>query len=164
MLSSFTSLFGYSIDNKILSDTNRFFSLEDIFANAKSYKRLKFSRYILRNEVDDEYIRDALDALVDIANTDEESNMVRYHCLLYMAVLQLKLKCYAKAKELCDQANTYLSSDDPDMDKLKVYIERCYKDSNEPPRFRRRTKKAFAATMSVFVCIAAATSLRYMIS
>ena len=161
MISSIKSLFKNSIDDKIFWDTDRLSFMKRNLPE-KQYEKLQVARNILKNGIGDKDLIKAynkLKMLVDEKNQDYE---IKGNYRLYMAVLQLKLKNYRKAKKHCEHARTYLNSNQ-EITELIVYIKECEKEANRSPRFRPGTKKAFGAT-SIVACIAVASLAHYIFS
>ena len=159
MISFIKSIFEYSIDDKILWDTDRLFSIENNLTDEK-YKKLQEIRSILKRGEDDEDLIEAYDKLKKLEDEENHNYYIKSNYRLYMAILQLKLKNYRKAGEDCERAQTHLSSD-PEVTELAVYIVECEKEANRAPRIRPGTKKAFAAA-SIVACIAVASLVHYI--
>ena len=161
MISFIKSLFEYSIDDKILWDIDRLYFIESKLPE-KKYKELQEIRNILKNGIDDEDLIEAYNKLKKMEHEEDDDYQIKCSYRLYMAILQLKLKNYRKAKEHCERAKTHLNSD-PEATELIVYIEECEKEANRAQRFRPGTKKAFAAA-SIVACIAVASLVHYIFS
>ena len=160
MISSINSLFEYSIDDKIFWDTDRLLLIERRLPKGRYEKLQDVRKMLLNRGTNDENLIEMYNKLKELEDDAHENHRNKCTYRLYMAVLQLKLKNYRKAKEYCKNAKwPFLSN--PEITGLKVYIEKCEKEANRPTRFRPGTKKAFAAA-SIVACIATASLMHYI--